>query len=580
MKGLDLRKFKKLHANEDSTTLKHPDGHEIRISHRGIKEPMRKQLDSLPKFSDGGMVDSIVNSVKKKTKELMSDAQPAERPTPVKEPDKKKASNFMAGFGYAQGGTVVEDPDAELEAQNTLTGALSANLDNPFPGVKPNGDVQYQELYKRTYDEQKLNNPGMPDSEHQRIALATALELKNSQASSQAKGIQSQQSRLQDSAINTQQQNAQRAQLGLEPLPMPQGAQMPSAAPAAGGPNVQLPEMPAAQGQTGSQMPMGMDGIQKGASMQLAGIDKQTAAIAGQAQAQATAAEEQQAELETEQEIFEQEHGKIVTEIDAVTKDYMEGHIEPNRFFDSKSNLGKASTAIGLLLGGIGGALTGQENPALKFLNQQIDRDIESQKLNMSKQGNLIKVLHDKLGNLKDATNMAKAMYMGIYAAKIEKTALDFKDPMAAAIAMQSKGVIYSEMGKLTADIGKSQTQSTLAKLSNEGKQRYDNANMGMKAISDMTAALSKGDNTFSVVGDNHFTEARQRFVEAIGRMQSGGMIGKEEGDAFRRMAPTATDSRAIQQLKLRNMMQEMQSRMQTLGVPAGPESNFTKRGK
>lgn len=106
------------------------------------------------------------------------------------------------------------------------------------------------------------------------------------------------------------------------------------------------------------------------------------------------------------------------------------------------------------------------------------------------------------------------------------------------------------------------------SRLSVEMTQRLDNSEMGAKAVEDMSSALEKGDWTFSIWGDNNFTEARTRFEEALGRMQSGGAITDEEADRFRRMAPTARDSNEMQQLKLKNLRDEFAKRIRTIKHP------------
>lgn len=105
------------------------------------------------------------------------------------------------------------------------------------------------------------------------------------------------------------------------------------------------------------------------------------------------------------------------------------------------------------------------------------------------------------------------------------------------------------------------------AKLSAERQQRLDNARMGFDAVQKMQdALLNKGQNTFSVFGDNDFTMNRTAFEEALGRMQSGGAISKDEEKRFAGMAPTMMDSAEIQKKKLATLSAEMEQRMNALG--------------
>lgn len=114
----------------------------------------------------------------------------------------------------------------------------------------------------------------------------------------------------------------------------------------------------------------------------------------------------------------------------------------------------------------------------------------------------------------------------------------------------------------------KATTQGANKPLSTEQQSRYDSAAMGLKALKDMGSALTSGDNTFTLpgMGDNNYTKSQAIFEEALGRMQSGGAIGKEEVDRFRQMAPTKWDSAEMQQLKLKDLEAEMGARIKSMG--------------
>ena len=56
---LNLKHFKKIKTDQHSSVLKHKDGHEIRIAHASLKPELRKQLDELPHYAEGGDVDQL-----------------------------------------------------------------------------------------------------------------------------------------------------------------------------------------------------------------------------------------------------------------------------------------------------------------------------------------------------------------------------------------------------------------------------------------------------------------------------------------------------------------------------------------
>ncbi len=131
---------------------------------------------------------------------------------------------------------------------------------------------------------------------------------------------------------------------------------------------------------------------------------------------------------------------------------------------------------------------------------------------------------------------------------------------------------LQQEQDKLKKDTS---PQMRLTKLGAEDKKRLDNVELGKQAINRMAEALSKGQNTFSLVGDNDFTLARTQWEEAFGRMQSGGAISEKEEKRFRQLMPTATDSREIQASKLRQLSQEMDSRLSKFGLKPQDLPNY-----
>lgn len=111
------------------------------------------------------------------------------------------------------------------------------------------------------------------------------------------------------------------------------------------------------------------------------------------------------------------------------------------------------------------------------------------------------------------------------------------------------------------------QKKSDPKNLTGGDKVRYDNILMVQKAIDGMDAALKGGQNTFTLKGDNDFTLNAKYAVEAIGRMQSGGVIGVDEAQMFREMLPTKWDSKEMQAKKLEDLRYAMNSRIDTLGI-------------
>lgn len=106
-----------------------------------------------------------------------------------------------------------------------------------------------------------------------------------------------------------------------------------------------------------------------------------------------------------------------------------------------------------------------------------------------------------------------------------------------------------------------------LEKLGAQERARVDNARAALSSVREMSNALvGEGQNTISLIGDNDFTRSRSMFEETLGRMQSGGAIGKEEAARFRKMAPGPLDSAETQRKKLMALEKEMTDRLTTAG--------------
>lgn len=127
-------------------------------------------------------------------------------------------------------------------------------------------------------------------------------------------------------------------------------------------------------------------------------------------------------------------------------------HIDPSHYYESLSSGQKAMTAIGLILGGIGGM--GHQNMALDFLNKQIDRDVEAQKANLGKKETLLSANFKEAGDLRDAEAMTRVNMADIYTNQLQQRAVQLQGPMAQARAQQAASQLQMkvapELGQLT----------------------------------------------------------------------------------------------------------------------------------
>ncbi len=198
--------------------------------------------------------------------------------------------------------------------------------------------------------------------------------------------------------------------------------------------------MPAAQQQSNSGLPDTNAGLQA----QINANNRMAAAQGEQGKqtaAQYDKLDEQLAQLPTTEQI-QSKHAAD----DKSFMDYLKTHdVDPNHFWADKGTGQKISAGIGLFLGGIGSAFTGQANPALGIINKAIENDIDAQKSAMGKNKTLWSMNRE---GLKDdlAANFAtrNQAYVNLQN-QIQKIAAQNTSPIAQARAQQLNAVIENE---------------------------------------------------------------------------------------------------------------------------------------
>lgn len=121
---------------------------------------------------------------------------------------------------------------------------------------------------------------------------------------------------------------------------------------------------------------------------------------------------------------------------------YANGKIDPNHYQESMGTGRKVATAIGLLLGGISGGLNGTGvNPAAKFLQDQISRDIEAQKSSLDQKRTILGANRELYQDKQLAENATRMNMNDIYSHQIQLAAskIGTAQAKAAADAQSSK---------------------------------------------------------------------------------------------------------------------------------------------
>lgn len=348
--NFELHKFKKIKDDHKSTTLQHPEGHQIKIAKNVLSPKLKEQISKLPMhLAEGGEVSD---------EELAKEA------------------------------ALLNDKSNKINLQNEAQRSASDYDINPnqYPQAKPVQVAQAQPQPNII-----INNTPPQAAPAQMPPPAQVVEAPK------------------------------------QPEPMPEND----------------PYGSQAYSQTlGQGISDVKEGLQKGAEAE------------GQlGQEQANILENKIGQQQETLKNFQDHYSELENERAAFQQDIQSQHIDPQHYMREMGVGQKVATAIGLILGGMSSGLTGQENPALKFLQAQIDKDIEAQKANLGKRENLLSANFRQFGNLKDATQMTQVMQGDIVKNQLAEAAAKSQDPIVKARAQQAIGDLDTKNAALLSQI-------------------------------------------------------------------------------------------------------------------------------
>lgn len=176
-----------------------------------------------------------------------------------------------------------------------------------------------------------------------------------------------------------------------------------------------------------------------------AGIQQQQKAESNLGKAEQKAFGDAEVANQAAAKAFQENLSSKQAEIQNAIKDIGDGHINPNHYLENMGAGQKIATSIGLLLGGLGSGGDPSKNPALNFMNQQIERDIAAQKESRDKKVNLLGALERQYGDSIVAENMFRATRSETLANQIAQSAAKSKDPMAQARAKMAIGQLQAQ---------------------------------------------------------------------------------------------------------------------------------------
>lgn len=175
------------------------------------------------------------------------------------------------------------------------------------------------------------------------------------------------------------------------------------------------------------------------------GLQAQGNALAAQGTANAKAYTDANQKIAKYLEASNQSIDAMGAQNDILAQEAAKTNIDPKAYFHNMNTGQKIGNAIALIIGGIGAGMTHGPNMALETMNRAIDRDIESQKINLGKKQSLLSL------------NLAK-----------------YKDMRAAQTAtmMQMNAILQGQIAANSAKYGgiagQAGTQSLLGQLKNK----------------------------------------------------------------------------------------------------------------
>lgn len=496
---LDLGKFKKISSDKHSTTMRHEDGHELRVAHAALSPKLRGQLAELPKaddskparFEDGGKVSgrpqiadprgyntttpsTPVKEYKPAHKNSTSNAP--ESPSDVNKVPEEEKETGEGRVSFADGGDVEGDQLAQSMGAPAPQAAAS-NEDSPAssaPAQDP-AIANAKQIYNLKVSGMGALQGQPVDPEQAAKAAGTTGMMfgpngeapENFNASAWNEAQQAAQMQQQASSVNAQKQassvveeNKARAQAGVPLLPVPQTPIGQAGAAAALAQPPQVPPPAASPGQPSD--PYGTqatgEAYAKGIQEQKQGMFGEANAMAAQGHAEAQALQQRVENQQIEAKSYQDHYQSLDQERKHFIDDINNQHIDPQHYVSNMGTAQRISTGIGLILGGIGSGVTGQENAALSMLNKNIDRDIAAQAAELGKKENLLSANMKQFGNLKDATEMTRVMQNDIVSNQLRQAAAKAMDPLAKARALMAAGKLDAESAPILGQIAARKT--------------------------------------------------------------------------------------------------------------------------
>jgi hypothetical protein len=145
---------------------------------------------------------------------------------------------------------------------------------------------------------------------------------------------------------------------------------------------------------------------------------------------------------------------------------YASAGVDSNRLWADSSTGSKVAAGVGIMLGALGQALTGQDNAALKVIENAIDRDIDIQKANMDKAGREASYTQSAYANYLAATGDERAARLALHNSALRNIQVTMEAQAGKGIADEKvRASLLANSAKITEKIAANQAElSTIQK--------------------------------------------------------------------------------------------------------------------
>lgn len=496
---MDVSKFKKISSDSKKTVLKHPRGHEIVIAHDAVSPSTRKQLSLLPGMDR--------NPNEKSLSAIPSTYQERGPGT-----DFSNVNNMPR---MAKGGGIGSDTQPMWHGVKSKIADWAGN-GNPGLATQLPEDVkgrpEEQEMSDRTQEASRFAGPVQSED----IAMARGGSVRR-YAEGTPNGVlppelEPSAAEIRDASMRRLGISKYKQDIDSAPLPVDQadpsstgniGPQSPLATrhpsddeytPTTAG-NTPPPAQP-------YQVPGGMQDLAQGYQTQLGGLQKQQQGAAQTAQVTGGLGAEQAGtlaggvnQLNSLQNNYQQHYMDLTKDRQSLMKEVDSGaqHLDPTRFVKNMSTGSKILTGIGLLLGGMGSGLTKGPNITAEFLQRNIDKDMENQRLQLGTKQNLLDYNFRQTKDLRDATDFTKLNTMDMVGMHLKQQAAVAQNPLAQAELLKNAGIIDQKAGELQNQIAMRRTFMQIGSQGGAGsEQNFQSQNNMLRMMGEEGEKLAK----------------------------------------------------------------------------------------